>query len=55
MLADGLVDELHLFVYPLVLGRGDRLFHDDKTRIKLALASSETFSSGVLHLTYRPA
>jgi dihydrofolate reductase len=26
MLADGLVDELHLFVYPLVLGTGERLF-----------------------------
>src|ERR1700733_9643680 len=26
MLADGLVDELHLFVYPLILGTGDRLF-----------------------------
>src|SRR5215213_8552309 len=29
MLADGLVDELHLFVYPLTRGAGPRLFLDD--------------------------
>jgi dihydrofolate reductase len=54
MLADGLVGELHLFVYPLALGAGQRLFGDGSTH-KLELAGSETYSSGVLHLTYRPA
>jgi dihydrofolate reductase len=29
MLADGLVDGLHLFVYPVVLGAGEKLFSDD--------------------------
>lgn len=55
MLADGLVDELHLFVYPLALGAGQRLFPDGGPAIKLALAGSEAYGNGVLHLTYTPA
>src|SRR5712691_13058510 len=51
MLADGLVDELHLFVYPLTLGSGQRLFADPA---KFALAGTEAYESGVLHLTYLP-
>jgi dihydrofolate reductase len=54
MLADGLVDELHLFVYPVALGSGQRLFADGAT-VKLALAGSEAYDNGVLHLTYAPA
>jgi dihydrofolate reductase len=52
LLADGLVDELHLIVYPLTLGAGQRLFADPA---KFALAGTEAYESGVLHLTYRPA
>ena len=55
MLADGLVDELHLFVYPLTLGSGLRLFPDGDPPFKLALASSDTYDNGVVHLAYRPA
>jgi dihydrofolate reductase len=51
LLADGLVDELHLFVYPLTLGAGQRLFADGSAH-KLNLVASETYSNGVLHLTY---
>jgi dihydrofolate reductase len=54
MLADGLVDELHLFVYPVALGAGLRLFADGTTT-RLALLGSESFDSGVVHLTYGPA
>ena len=54
MLADTLVDELHLFVFPLALGSGERLFADDSPT-KLALAGAEAYDSGVVHLTYRPA
>lgn len=49
------MDELHLFVYPLVHGTGKRLFADSGPPIKLALAGSEAYSSGALHLTYWPA
>ena len=54
LLADGLADELHLFVFPLALGSGQRLFADGAP-VKLALAGCETYESGVVHLTYAPA
>lgn len=53
MLADGLVDDLHLFVYPLTLGTGPRLFPD--SQVKLSLAKSETYDNGVVYLHYRAA
>ncbi len=54
LLADGLADELHLFVFPLALGSGQRLFADTAGATKLALAGCEAYTSGVLHLTYGP-
>jgi dihydrofolate reductase len=54
MLADGLVDELHLFVFPLVLGSGLRLFAEGAPTAKLALAQNEAYESGVVYLAYRP-
>jgi dihydrofolate reductase len=54
MLADGLVDELHLFVYPLALGSGERLFAQGGPTAKFTLARTEAYESGVLHLDYRP-
>jgi dihydrofolate reductase len=55
MLADGLVDELHLMVFPVALGSGKRLFSTDGSQIKLALAGTEAYDSGVVHLSYRAA
>jgi dihydrofolate reductase len=55
MLADGLVDALHLFVYPLTLGGGPRLFPDGGEALKLSLAASEAYANGVVHLAYQPA
>ena len=55
MLADGLVDELHLFVFPLALGGGRRLFAEDGPGAKFRLAGTEAYESGVLHLSYAPA
>jgi dihydrofolate reductase len=55
MLADGLVDELHLFVFPLTRGEGPRLFPDGATPAKLSLARTESYDNGVIYLAYRPA
>jgi dihydrofolate reductase len=54
MLADGLVDELHLFVYPLTRGGGPRLFTEDAAPGKLSLAASDAYENGVVYLAYRP-
>src|SRR4051795_2550049 len=54
LLADGLVDELHLYVYPLAIGTGIRLFPDGAPRTPLSLISAEGLSNGVVHLTYGP-
>ena len=55
LLADGLVDELHLFVYPLAVGTGIRLFPDGAPRTPLSLVDAQQLSNGVAHLTYGPA
>jgi len=54
MLTDCLVDELHLFVYPLTRGSGPRLFPDEAAPGKLSLAACESYENGVVYLAYRP-
>ncbi len=53
LLADGLVDELHLFAYPLVTGGAPRLF-TGSSPVDLALENGEQYENGVLYLVYRP-
>ena len=55
LVADGLVDELHLFVYPVAVGSGIRLFPEGGPRTPLSLLGVEGLSNGVAHLTYGPA
>ena len=55
LLERGLLDELRLLVHPLVVGQGAKLFPDGSPPVSLELAASQTFSTGVLDLTYRPA
>jgi dihydrofolate reductase len=54
LLADGLVDDLHLLVYPLTRGSGPRLFTEDAEPGKLSLAACEPYENGVVYMAYRP-
>jgi len=54
MLADGLVDELHLFLYPLTRGSGPRLFAEDAAPSSMSLGACESYENGVVHLSYKP-
>jgi dihydrofolate reductase len=55
LIAGGLVDEYRLFVYPVVVGRGARLFADATGLPRLRLLETRAFRSGVVLLRYRPA
>jgi dihydrofolate reductase len=55
LVAGGVVDEYRLFVYPVVLGRGQRLFADATTVPRLRLAEARPFRSGIVLLRYRPS
>jgi dihydrofolate reductase len=55
LLEHGLVDELRLMVFPVLLGSGKRLFADETDKTTLRLADSKTVGDGVEILTYRPA
>jgi dihydrofolate reductase len=48
----GLIDELSLAVYPILLGSGKPLFNNLKERAKLKLLNTKTFSTSVISLTY---
>ncbi len=51
LLRDKLIDELHLLVYPVVLGSGARLF-DRLADLPLTLVGTDVFDNGVVHLSY---
>jgi dihydrofolate reductase len=53
LLALGLVDELRLMMFPVVLGSGKRLFADSDDPIALRLASAQRVDSGTVILTYQ--
>lgn len=48
----GLVDELHLFLSPIVVGGGNPALPDD-VRLDLELVDTNTFGNGVVHLHHR--
>ncbi len=55
LLAGGLVDELRLMIFPVVLGSGARLLPDSPDRLELELVETRSWDSGVVLVVYRPA
>ncbi len=56
LIEHGLVDELRLMVFPVVLGAGKRLFGEAAgEKLPLQLTDSKTVGAGVTLLTYEPA
>jgi dihydrofolate reductase len=53
LLDQGLVDEVVLVVYPILLGRGKRFFSDSVDPRELALVSTQAFPSGLILSTYK--
>src|SRR5690606_34985489 len=50
----GLIDELRLMVFPVVIGEGKRLFEDGAVPATFRVISSETTSKGVVSLVLEP-
>jgi dihydrofolate reductase len=55
LLANGLIDEFRLWIFPVIAGSGKRLFGGGASPAGLRLASSTTSTNGVIVATYEPA
>ena len=55
LLRHNLVDEYRLWVFPVVIGSGKRLFSDGAIPVGLRLVDSKVFTTGVVIGTYEPA
>lgn len=53
MLSDALIDELHLFVYPVIRGAGPRLFDGAGADAPVTRVSCDAYDNGVTRLVYR--
>ena len=55
LIAEGLADEVVLLVFPVMIGRGKRIFSDAVDPSELKLVDSRATSTGVVISTYKPA
>ena len=55
LFAEHLVDELHLIVFPVMIGGGLRAFPDDREKLQFELTELVRYDSGALLQIYRPA
>ena len=54
LLKQGLVDELRLMIFPVILGSGRRLFPESPKKLPLKLVDRRAFNSGVVLHSYEP-
>jgi dihydrofolate reductase len=54
LMSNHLLDELRLFVHPVVVGTGIRLFDKESDSVELGLVDSHPYANGVISLTYKP-
>jgi dihydrofolate reductase len=54
LMRNHLLDELRLYVHPVVVGSGIRLFDGESDSVELALVDSHAYDNGVISLTYKP-
>jgi len=53
LIENGLIDEFHFTIFPVIVGKGRRLFEGvDTTRLKLTLTETKRFSNGAVKLSY---
>ena len=55
LIANELLDELRLMVFPVTLGGGKRLFGDDGRKVPLTLSDARTVGDGIQLVTYERA
>jgi dihydrofolate reductase len=55
LIEEGIVDELRLLVYPLILGSGARLFDETQDKVALRLLESHPVEDGLVSMIYAPA
>jgi dihydrofolate reductase len=55
LIAEGMADEVLLLVFPVLIGRGKRIFSDGVAPSGLKLIESKATPSGVIVSTYKPA
>jgi dihydrofolate reductase len=54
LIKENLIDELHLFINPVIIGSGLPIFQEVTTMQNYQLISSNKFDCGILVLTYQP-
>ena len=54
LMSNHLLDELRLFVHPVVVGTGIRLFDKESDSVELGLVDAHPYANGVISLTYKP-
>ncbi len=55
LMEHNLIDEYRLMVYPVILGKGQRLFEAENSQLALELVEAKPVGSGIIILVYHPA